>query len=380
METKSKLLFATPILDVEANAFGYATHTRYMKEFCQKHFEYSNEAETALTIICADKFQPVAGKVNVLFTMWEFLQLPKSYLERMKYAQALVVPSSWCKDLFRKYTSLPIYVCREGVDSSKFRYFDRTNMFKEVAEGKRKFRFLWVGAPNPRKGYPLVLEAIKLFERFDNIEIYIKTTVPKMNVWQTLKSVWKHKKDIFSRPQGRRSFFSFLRRIPRPQLANKVQYFGKHKNIIFDTRKLPFEDLIGLYNSAHCFLLPTMGEGWGLTLCEAMATGCPSIATNVTGVQDYYDDTVGYPIKYSVKEQDLQNYELKAEGYIPDTQDFVEKMVYVITNYGEALKKGKKASERILNKFTWEKSALRMKEIISEIEAKSLVSQARRLD
>ncbi len=303
-------------------------------------------------------------------TMWEFLDLPNSYLAAFDKADAIIVPSSFCKELFKPHTSRPVYTCWEGVDPEIYKFKKRIAPFPT-----NKFRFLWVGAPNPRKGYPFILEAVKVIEQTPNVEIYIKTTVPKRNIRGSLKAICKHWRDILFRTDGkgkqvRQAAGSMLRRLLmiRPYYEGELMTWGQHKNIFYDTRKLPLEDLVKLYESAHCFLLPTLGEGWGLTLCEAMATGCPSIATPVSGCLDFFDETVGYPIKYQIYEQDLTaQYNIKTRGYIPDTKNFIAQMIEVMMHYDKALKKGEKASERVRTKFTWANSGKRLAEILTEV-------------
>ena len=302
-------------------------------------------------------------------TMWEFDTLPKSYIEGCEKAYSIIVPCKFCRDLFKK--ALPhkkVEVCWEGIEPNTFQFYDRAKNYN--ADGK--FRFLWVGAPNPRKGYFSVLEAIKVFEGFPNVEIYLKTTMHKLNFKEFFKNVWKHRKQIF-RIDGckndiRSATINMLRRLPLRKYADSIRILGKHKNIFVDTRKVPREELYNLYCSANCFLMPTVGEGWGLTLTEAMATGCPCIATQVTGVEEYFDKTVGYPLKFSMIEQNLENYKISAKGAVVDTKDLIEKMVYVMMRYKEAYEKGKRASERIHSKFTWDKSAFRLYEILKGVK------------
>ncbi len=53
----------------------------------------------------------------------------------------------------------------------------------------------------------------------------------------------------------------------------------------------PFEkDILALYNSVHCFLLPSRGEGLSNALLEAMAMELPVIATPVSGTPDVVED------------------------------------------------------------------------------------------
>lgn len=380
-EEPVRVMWATPPKEGVANTLGYQTHIKYLKRFCEKENVMVEDPDSpiAFHIISADHFKPIPNKFNVLFTMWECLDVPKTYVEAFAKANLIVVPNKWCKDLFQKWTRVPVEVCWHGTDTEVYQYHDRKNQLT----AEKRFRFLWVGAPNPRKGYAEVLATVSLAERFPNIEIYLKTTVPKITWLDTLRSLKNNWRKLFDftdyekelsekgmviksgHPKDwRKAFWLNLLKLPRPNIANKLRRFGKHKNIVFDTRKIPREELIQLYKSANCFLFPTWGEGWGLTLSEAMATGCPSIAARVTGVCEFFDSRVGYEIDYKVQEHELRDYNMTARIYKPDPISLVQKMLYVLKNYDEALRKGKEASDRMKTKFTWEQSAHRIAKII----------------
>lgn len=349
---------------VPGNALGYGTHNSNMKKHCEKYFEYREDAKIALSILPADHWAPTPGKINVLFTMWEYLDLPESYALNINKADLILVPSSFCRDLLKRYTNVPVEVCWEGIDPGKYQFYDRQN------KSKKPFKFLWVGAPNPRKGYPLVLEAIKVFENDPNVEIHIKTTVQKIPWKKTLSNIWKKRRQIMYDGEVRVSALRMLSRIPHRKREGKFKRIGKFNNIIWDTRFLPADELASLYYGSHCFLFPTFGEGWGLTLCEAMATGLPCIATPITGCTDFFDERVGVPIAYTIMKQKLENYDLHARGYVPNTVDMVKAMFAVMQHYDRALDLGKKASERVRNKFTWEKSATRLNQIMTKYAEK----------
>lgn len=376
MSNRLKIQWVTPAHQHAGNALGYGTHVSFMKKYCSKLMDLVDEADIAVQICPADFFFYVKGKFNVLFTMWEFLEIPNKYIANIQRADAIVVPSSFCRDLFRKYTDRPIYVCHEGVEAGSFPFYQRT-----IPKRDGRFRYMWCGAPNPRKGYTLILEALKLFENEPGVEIYIKTTMQNIDRGEFVKKLFRQRHKMRAEAGGWERVKLMLEHSKAPDLSKNpdaveffgkdVQVMGKHKNIIFDRRKLPMNELVDLYNSAHCFLLPTFGEGWGLTLCEAMATGAPCIAPSITGCVDFFDERVGFPMQYDFAEQELTNYDnLISMGYFPSVNSMCQNMLQVYANYGEALRRGKKASERIHAKFTWDIAAKRLDNILKEIESK----------
>lgn len=46
------------------------------------------------------------------------------------------------------------------------------------------------------------------------------------------------------------------------------------------------ETIVDLYNSSDIFIFPSIEEGWGLTVVEAMASGCSVVGTNVGCLSD----------------------------------------------------------------------------------------------
>lgn len=55
---------------------------------------------------------------------------------------------------------------------------------------------------------------------------------------------------------------------------------------------LAHEDLLAVYKMADVFVLPTLNEGFGLVLLEAMAFGVPVVASNVGGIAEIINNGV----------------------------------------------------------------------------------------
>ncbi len=57
---------------------------------------------------------------------------------------------------------------------------------------------------------------------------------------------------------------------------------------------VPTEDLVKLYNLASCFVFPSLYEGFGLPVLEAMQCGCPVVTTKNGSLQEIAGDSCLY--------------------------------------------------------------------------------------
>lgn len=93
------------------------------------------------------------------------------------------------------------------------------------------------------------------------------------------------------------------------QLDQYITYLGK-----------PDEDvLVQLYNAADCLMAPSLYEGFGLTILEAMACGTPVITANVTAMPEVAGEAAILVNPLNVKEMvqaihDLYTYSCKRQA------------------------------------------------------------------
>lgn len=317
------------------NAFGYSNHQRSLRAALETEgVEITDDADIAVHIVVPTGFYPVPGKRQVLYTMYEGATIPEPWIEPIQRADLIVVPCSHNARLFRRYTDRPIEVCLEGVDAEAFAYKERR---KPLAGD---FTYLWVGASNPRKGFEHLGQA-----------------------W----AVFRHKyRDAWS--QSRLIFLT-----SRTDKAEQLIAHARERFFI-DTRVYSVENLVQMYHFAHAFVFPTLGEGFGLTLAEAMSTGLPCIYTPWSGPKDFISEREGYPLKFSMME--IHTVQAGDDGKLtpyhtmpganPDTDHLARRMAQVFYGYGDALARGKRAAERVRRELTWRHSALRFKEIITK--------------
>lgn len=70
-------------------------------------------------------------------------------------------------------------------------------------------------------------------------------------------------------------------------LKKEVRNLGLSKNVMFESWQ---QDLISYYKTAHLFLVTSNYEGYGMTIVEALASHCPTIATDVGIARDVLSD------------------------------------------------------------------------------------------
>jgi L-malate glycosyltransferase len=78
----------------------------------------------------------------------------------------------------------------------------------------------------------------------------------------------------------------------RTELQTQARKLGIDPHIEFHG-VLPRERVAALMGAADIFVLPSLWETQGCALIEAIACGCPSVATNVGGVPEVLDGTAG---------------------------------------------------------------------------------------
>jgi glycosyltransferase involved in cell wall biosynthesis len=157
----------------------------------------------------------------------------------------ITVSEYWKEQLYNK-NGLDSIVIYNGVD---------TGRFGKTTPPREPF-VLFVGGMESRKGLEFAIQTL---------EILVKKG-------RGLNLV------AIARPGFRgiesRAWFDHL--IERCNLAGRVEIH----ELIDD------EELIRLYSTASVFFLPTRMEGWGLSIMEAMASGCPVVSTPVGGVTE----------------------------------------------------------------------------------------------
>lgn len=74
-----------------------------------------------------------------------------------------------------------------------------------------------------------------------------------------------------------------------PEIEKLISEFGLRERVIF-TGFVPDEMLVALYNGASVFVLPSLYEGFGLPLLEAMSCRTPVVCSNAASIPEVIGD------------------------------------------------------------------------------------------
>jgi glycosyltransferase involved in cell wall biosynthesis len=172
------------------------------------------------------------------------------YRQALRRAAGILTVSRAARDDLVATLGIPrehIHVTHNGVNSSFFE--------ARRAEGPRSPYLLAVGTLEPRKNLPVLLEA--------------------------LRRLRQEGRDLQLVLVGRQGWADSL---PVGELAPYVRL----------TVSIPDAELGELYAGAACFVLPSLYEGFGLSLAEAMAAGTPAVASDIPALRELGGDAIRY--------------------------------------------------------------------------------------
>ena len=92
----------------------------------------------------------------------------------------------------------------------------------------------------------------------------------------------------------------FDRSNPWNQDLLKVQKMVENDKRIRRLGFVPTEDLVSIYNLATVFAMPSLYEGFGLPILEAMSCGCPVVTTKEGSLKEIVGDAAYFVDAYSI--------------------------------------------------------------------------------
>lgn len=129
------------------------------------------------------------------------------------------------------------------------------------------------------------IESIKKrYEIFGKYVVYLGTVQPRKNLTRLIEAVSRIgeiKLVVIGKTnigQGRQAW-GF------EETLHKPKELGIEDRVVF-TGFTPSEDIPLLFAGAECFVLPSLYEGFGITVLEAMGVGCPVIVANISSLPE----------------------------------------------------------------------------------------------
>lgn len=151
--------------------------------------------------------------------------------------------------------------------------------------------------------------------------------------------------------------------------------------VVIIKKALPYSMLPALYRSVHAVVLPSRGEGWGLPLLEAMATGLPTVATNWSGNTQFMSSSTSILLDYSLSEvrpppregrlQEPEEWEgVKVGHWWADAsgQHLEESLTRLFHNTTLRAQLGRRAREHVAQTFAREALALQAVDLLGRLE------------
>ena len=180
-----------------------------------------------------------------------------------RHAGAIVTVSETAKrDIVRIYKLDParVHVVHEAAAPSFRRVTDPAALDRVRARYQLADRIiLYVGTIEPRKNLPKLIEAFAARKRAGDLPHHLVCVGPYGWLSRGLEE-----------------------RIRRTKVSHAIQFTGY----------VPFEDLPALYSLAEMFVYPSMYEGFGLPVVEAMACGAPVITGRAAALAEVGGDAV----------------------------------------------------------------------------------------
>ena len=169
--------------------------------------------------------------------------------------------------------------------------------------------------------------------------LFVGTLQPRKNIIRLVEAFSKIKNNIELVVVGKRGWLY-------GEILEAPKRFGVEDRVKF-LDSVTDEDLPAFYRNAVCFALPSLYEGFGLPVLEAMKYGCPVIASNTSSLPEAASDAALYIDPLNVND--------------------ITKNLDLIINDQELRKKLIEKGYKQVKKFNWDKTARETLKALEEV-------------
>jgi len=195
-----------------------------------------------------------------------------------------------------------------------------------------------------------VLEKYGITKRYI---LFLGTLEPSKNITRLLEAFAKFKGKANPAAAGQNSKFDYQlvlagkRGWLSKEYPRTIKDLGLSKNVIF-TGYIIGDELVPLFRNSQFFIMPSLYEGFGMTVLEAFATGTPAIVSRVSSLPEIAEDAAFYVNPMN-------------------TQEISEAMLKFSQNENLRNEFKAKGLEQV-KKFNWQKTARETMEIYKSFE------------
>jgi glycosyltransferase involved in cell wall biosynthesis len=265
-----------------------------------------------------------------VYSFWQRFYTRFVYKWAVHYATKIIAISEFTKkELIDLYRANPqkIEVVYLGYNESIFHPISDKKQIDQILEKyniKRPY-ILFVGRLEKKKNVINLIKAFQLLPKGIQLVLVGQPSYGYSNIKFEIRNP------------------SFGFRSGRPELVERA----KSETNILEIGYINHQDLPYLYAGAECFVYPSLYEGFGLPILEAMACGCPVVGSSAASIPEIGGQAVLYFRPENPEEI------AKAILKIIKDQSFRETMI-------------QKGFEQVKN-FSWEKCARETLEIIKKL-------------
>lgn len=289
------------------------------------------------------------NRFHVSYTMFESDNVPQHFVRKVNQMDLCIVPCDHNIQAFQKSgVTVPLKKVPFGNAQEHYHYQPRNwditpSRLVDGMERGNPFTFYHIGEINWRKGGDL---AIKAFKKLFPPSVKDVRLILKMSMGYTPK--W---------------YLSKVKSEADPR-------------IILIKDSLSLEEMSEVYSYGHCYVGCNRGEGWGLLIWQALATGCPAIVTNWGGTAEYAH--LGWPLDYK-KYYSKELYAGSEWGWYgePDFDHLCELMEFAYKNPKTCKKIGFDAAQHIKEKCSWEHIAQNMVKCLNESYSENEIKEVK---